>query len=298
MTRFCFYIFLLFAPAWGIEQGTLKPYLEKHPFEYDMKITLCESINHNADVMLCCHGAGGDESIATFLHSHKIIPDHLIGFRFPDSGVAVYTKDPHQTHFGTIKELAPLLYLMKTLTVDAGLKKLNLYGFSAGGGAVINALSVLAQHRYPEQLAAIGITPKTAQTILNAIQKGTVILDAPLKSIDEVHDMQDSSESLNVYVTRYTQNNLRPIDSVTSLSSLKLKILLYFQTPDEVIYNRDDKLYIKRLLKANSKGKTHVVIADNGGHSAIHTSLWQAYTKIMHKNTSPRRFSSGPKSST
>lgn len=298
MTRFCFYIFLLFAPAWGIEQGTLKPYLEKHPFEYDMNITLCEFTNHNADVMLCCHGAGGDENIAPCLYSHKIIPDHLIGFRFPDFGTAAYTNDPHQTHFGTIEELLPLLYLMKTLVVDAGLEKLNLYGFSAGGGAVINALSILTQNRYPEQLASIGMTPKETQTILDAVQNGFVILDTPLKSVDEVRDLRGSSEELEVLATRYTQNNLRPIDSISSLSSLKLKILLYFQDPDEVIYNRDDQLYIKRLLKANSSGKTHVVIADNGGHSAIHTSLWQAYTKIMHKNTSPHCFSSAPKSST
>lgn len=256
---------------------TALPSQKSHPFLYDLHSTVIAGKRTDAPVMICCHGYGSNYTIARAVSSWNVVPDHIIGFNFPDYDLRNY--DPKKSTFGSIQEILPLLYMIKKCVIDAGLESINLYGFSAGGGAIINAFAVLNQTMYDEQLKKIGIDSATKTKILAALQKGHIILDCPLKSIDELMDLRGNSPEFAILADRYRHNNMRPIDSVALLQGLNLTVFLHFQTPDDIINNRDDALFIERLRKAN-KGVTEVVLAQEGGHNAFHTSLWRQYEKF------------------
>lgn len=258
-----------------------------HPFGYDLGIEIIASKKNKAGVTICCHGYGSSSHIAEVIHSFKVISDHIVAFNFPDYDLLHRPYDPRTCALGSIKELLPLFYILKRCICDAGLTSMNLYGFSAGGAALINALVALNETTYDAELARIGIAREDKKNIIHAIQHGLVILDCPMKSAEEIVDVRGRAPEFMILAEIYRKNNMRPIDSVQRLKGLKLHILLHFQQPDEIIGNRDDEIFIERLREANASGTTQVVIGSDGGHNAYHASLWSAYAKL--RRDSPRR---------
>lgn len=252
---------------------------KSHPFDYDLKILELPAKTPHANVMVCLHGYGGSGRVIQKLRANRLIPDTLIGFNFPDANI-VEGYDPNATTFGSIQELLPVIYVLKQTIDQKNLSAINLYGFSAGGGAVINLIAILNSSRYGTELESIGITHGDKQRILNALQKGHIILDCPLKSMDEIVDLLGHSHPLEVITQRYRHNNLRPIDSLSGWQGLAFNVFLYFATPDQIIFNRDDELFIQRLKHVNSTGKTTIIQADEGGHNTRHDALWQAIGNI------------------
>jgi len=242
------------------------------------------------DVMLCLHGFGMDETIACFVHDTKMAPYHLVGFNFPDWGDEIDITKPEQLCFGTIAELKPAILRLHSLVTNLHAERIHLYGFSAGGGAAVNLLSVLRCHRFQKEL---GLTADEMDAIYAAIERGTVVLDCPLKSIDEIADareaeslyLQDESSSDIQYLKRcaaiYKANDLRPIDSLLKLSGSKLNVVLVLQQPDDIVSNRDDALFVKRLEAANCAGKTVIVYGPEGCHVPAMPSLVTAYTTYI-----------------
>ncbi len=280
MRNTIFLLLLIACTSKPITKDALLPVIKQpHPFSYDLGVSLIPAKKADAPVMICCHGYGYNNRVAADVGTVPAVCEHLIGFNFPDYGC---TKRPgfdiKKSTFGTIDEIVPLLYLIKQCVVDANLDAINLYGFSAGGGAIINALVVLKSSNYDEQLKKVGIIPEHKIKMLDAMQKGLIILDCPLKSMDEIFAMRQTPE-LEFLSERYAKNNMRPIDAISRLKGLRLTILLHFQNPDEMIGNRDDALYAERLKSANG-GSTQVVIANEGGHNTHHASLWNAYKNI------------------
>jgi hypothetical protein len=253
-----------------------------HPFAYPLGIKMIPSSRPDADVMICFHGMGGSHSIIEILKSYAVIPDHLVSFNFPDYLFYESSFNSAKTTFGTIQELLPALYVIKTCIIEGPLKSINLYGFSAGGGAIINILAILNQSRYQKELEMIGINEEIKTKILQAIQQGFIILNCPLKSIEEIIEYKGSSPNLDLLAKRYRANQLRPIDSLKGIKGLKLNILLHFQVPDEVLSNHDDKLFIQQLLE-NHVGNMCVVFGSDGGHNAYHASLWKIYPDFLSK---------------
>lgn len=251
----------------------------KHPFNYDLAVRIIPAKKEKAQTTICCHGYGHSNAIIDVVHSFGVIPDHLVSFNFPDYECVAKGYDPKKSTFGSIDEILPLLYMLKTCVVDAHLELINLYGFSAGGGAVVNALAVLNHAHYDEQLHKIGIDADAKKRMLNALQKGMIILDCPLKSIDEIMALRGKDPEFVILSERYTKNHMRPIDTIQKLQGLNLTMLLHFQTPDEILDNRDDALFAARLTAAN-KGKTYVVYGKDGGHNSYHKSLWLEYRKL------------------
>jgi hypothetical protein len=255
----------------------------QNPFSYPLNLRVLPSPQDDAEVMICLHGYGGDYRIADTLRSYQLIPDHLVSFNFPSYD----TQNPSQLYFGTIHELLPALYVIKQCVIEGQLNVVNLYGFSAGGGAIINLIAVLNSVEYKQELAQIGMTAESRAKILKAIEQGIIILDSPLKSIDEVMTQHHHPQELELPKLFLTQH-LRPIDSIEKLKGLKLTLLLYFQNPDEVLSNRDDDLFIERLKKYNQgrKGaKTRVIVKNEGGHVAFHRSLWEAYSALLRSRS-------------
>lgn len=264
---------LLVFPLFGVEVKKVRELFsqEKPPFSYPLDITVWEGCSSNQNVILCCHGYGSDASIAEVIHSYGVVNDHLIGFNFPD--YAIYQRNIHPTQitYGTINELLPALYLLKRLAVDGEVTTLSLYGMSCGGGAVVNIVAVLNGNRFAADLAKVGIGPIEKEKILAALQRGVILLDVPLKSMEEIEKVPTLRSE------RYRENDLRPIDSLAKWRGLQLNVILFFQKGDTSLTNRDDALFIERLRTYNPNGKNVVIEKDEGGHFGFHTSLWQAY---------------------
>lgn len=248
-------------------------------FSHSLGIKLIPAQQKDAGITICCHGYGSSCEIGAVVHSFKAIPDHLMSFNFPDYDCIRRKLKVHQTAFGSIDEILPLLHIIKVCVIDAGLDTINLYGFSAGGGAIINLLATLNRPTHDAALKKIGIDSEHKKKIIAALEKGSIVLDCPLKSMDELLEVRGSDPDVIILAQRYRDNNMRPIDAINMLQGLKLTILVHFQMPDEMIGNRDDKLFIDRLKAAN-KGITKSVIASEGGHNTYHASLWREYKKM------------------
>ena len=59
-----------------------------------------------------------------------------------------------------LRKLLPALNVAKKYVVEKGLCTIDLYGRSAGAGALVNLIAVLNTSSYEEELKQIGITSK------------------------------------------------------------------------------------------------------------------------------------------
>lgn len=245
------------------------------PFEYDLGVRVIPGYYEDSDVILCCHGTGSDASIAECIDCRNVVHEHLISFNFPDYG---YVPDAFQPSYamGSINELLPPLWVLKQAVVKAGANVVSLYGFSSGGAAVVNLVAVLNSCRYDEELLDIGITHEDRRAILRAVRRGTILLDVPMKSLDEVLEFHGHNPYRSYDAQRYCYNDMRPIDALAGWEGLNLRVVLFFQTPDANLGNRDDKLFARRLREVNPRGVNAIVFGNEGGHCAFHPSLWRA----------------------
>lgn len=250
-----------------------------NPFQYDLHMKMLPGAKQDADVLICMHGMGSDYRLAEIMQGNPVIPYHLIAFNFPDHGLG---RPRMKTTYGTIEELLPALYVWKRCVMDAGVDKVHLYGFSAGGGAIVNALAVLNSDRYDKALKSIGIGPLEKRQILESIQKGSVILEVPLKSFDEIADLFGNRET-RALALRARKNGMVPIKNLSLLQGLSLNCFVYFAYPDEAVGNRDDKEFIRSLQDVNKNGRTIAIIGKTAGHTSYHPELWHAYKNIQIK---------------
>jgi hypothetical protein len=126
------------------------------PFNYDLHLSSLPGRNNR--VMICFHGYGDNYEIASSLKKLEGMEATLISFNFPEYDIKQGRKyNAKDATFGTIDELLPALYVMKQIVLDQGVESIDLYGFSAGGGALINAIGVLNTSTYDTQLKKIRI---------------------------------------------------------------------------------------------------------------------------------------------
>lgn len=256
----------------------LQELTKKNPFTYNLDVKIIPSKKKHTDVTICCHGYGHNNEIADVIHSFGVTKDHLVSFNFPDYDITDET-DHAKSAYGSINEILPLIYMLKRTVCDLSISRINLYGFSAGGGAIINALAILHTGRYQEELTRIDVTAQDAKKIIDAVACGLITLDCPLKSMQEIIDLRGATKNFDILAQQFNRNNMNPINAIADLEGLKLHVLVHFQNPDEIIGNRDDALFIERLKRANS-GTTHVVIGKDGGHNSYHETLWKQYKKL------------------
>lgn len=268
----------------GIQISQLRDTLSKKtPFDYPLDVQIIPGTTVDEHVLVCCHGYGGNSRLADVLNSYHVTRDHIVSFNFPDYDLLNRDYQPEKSSFGTIKELLPALYVLKQCIIEGGVHEIHLYGFSAGGGVVINLIGVLNADVNDSTLATIGIGLAEKKQILGAIQRGHIILDAPLKSIDEIMAFRGHSPEFKLLSKRYRQNHFTPIEALAKWQGLNLNVLVYFQQSDEILSNRDDKRFIRRLYDFNSQGLNDVVIGDDGGHSDFHAALWRRYPTFLLK---------------
>ena len=262
-------------------ENNLSKLNQENPFNYDLGIKIIKCKTPGDEVTICCHGYGSNNSIADFINSHDNFSGHLLGFNFPDYNINSKI-DHKKSVYGTPQEILPLIYILKRCICDLKLGPINLYGFSAGGGAIINALSALMHSNCDHLLKKINILPEHKKEILTALENGVVILDCPLKSIDEIITFRGANKELEILQHNYKKNNMIPIEVLNTLNGIDLDIFLNFQNNDEILSNRDDQLFIDRLSKIN-QGKTIVSTSFDKGHNAYHKALWKSYNDFKKK---------------
>lgn len=244
-----------------------------HPFNHDLHLTSASS--SSSRVMIVAHGMGGNYTLAKSVKAEKT----LVSFNFPDHDYGRRKIAAEALTFGTIDEVLPLIFVIKQCVIEEGRQEVDLYGFSAGGGAIVNAIGALNTKRFDSSLENLGIGQKEKCKMLEAIQRGVIILDVPLKSVKEIIDLRGPSKELELISNRYQVNDLEPIESLKYLQGLSLHFIVHFQNPDEMLSNRDDDLFFTRLKKVNANGTTQLVVGSDGGHNTIHHSLWDFYNK-------------------
>jgi hypothetical protein len=244
-------------------------------FAHDLHVTAMDG--SNARTLLCLHGYGANYRIIEEIQAKGLTESKLIGFNFPDHDLYSRELRAEEFSFGTIQELVPALYVLKTCVQEKDLEAIDLYGYSAGGGALVNAIAVLHSSDYDEDLEKIGIGKREKSQLLAAIQKGVILLDVPLKSVEEIVDFRGPSYELDIVARNYRVNHFRPIDALDAMRGLSLHIIVYFEERDEVLSNRDDEIYMDRLRTANQLGRTEIIIGNAGGHCVPHHPLWQRY---------------------
>lgn len=282
MFRIWLLILVYTQAAFGVDVHTLKDVLnEKAPFSYPLKAMVLPGENEDSDVMICCHGYGGNASLASVIHSSHVTSNHLVGFNFPDHDILTRKFNRSTVTYGSLQEILPALYILKKIVVDGGTEKVSLYGFSAGGGAIVNIIAVLNSPEYEQSLQNIGIGMQEKSKILAALQKGVILLDAPLKSMDEIVDTRGNHPEIAYIAQRYNVNRMNPIDNLMKWQGLTLSVIVFFQNPDEAVANRDDALYAQRLRQFNPQGRNTILSSNEGGHCGFHHSLWQAYNTSL-----------------
>ncbi|MBA2369825.1 MAG: alpha/beta hydrolase [Candidatus Protochlamydia sp.] len=249
------------------------------PFNYDLQLKILPGEKLDAELFICLHGMGSDSTISTVMRANPaILPFHVIAFNFPDYGRRY--KEGVKTTFGTFDEIAPALFILKKCIVDGRADKVHLYGFSAGGSAALNCVAVLNSSRYDTEMQKLGIGEKEKQRILHSIQQGSVVLEVPLKSFDEIADISGDRD-VRLVARRAKKNGMTPIDNIKELRNLALNCFIYFAHPDRILGNKDDAEFIKRFKDANENGRTVALIGNNSGHTAYHPELWKAYKKFV-----------------
>ncbi|MFA6915087.1 MAG: hypothetical protein WC222_01705 [Parachlamydiales bacterium] len=277
-------LFLLYlTTAHAIEFSKLQQTLNTHsPYlSYPINIKAFKGKTSHENILVCCHGYASNYSLGKIIHDSNVSNNHIVSFNFPDYDIHERGFNYSTVCYGTPYEILPALVLLKTIVVDAGAENVSLYGFSSGGGAVVNIIAALNTPKFDTLLQKWGIDCSDKTKILAALQRGIILLDAPLKSREEISEVNGFSDKEFDFVTeRYKANEMRPIDSLASFEGAPLNVVLFFQNPDPSLTNRDDELFAQRLRFYNAKGINKVIIADEGGHCGFHTSLWKAYQQL------------------
>lgn len=281
MIRFLIVIMLLPFTSHAVEFAQLSKVVsaistEHSPITHDLKIKLSKGKSDNENLLVILHGMGSDNRHGAVLQTYGDIPQHLLCFDFPDAGIGV-KHDARYTTFGTIYEILPVLFVLKKLVIDGDIKSIDLYGFSAGGGALVNTISILNSDTYDAELKTLGILKQEKRAILKALHNGTILLDCSLKSMKEIVDFRGHDKALDMTTNRYQLNRFEPIEALKKWEGLSLNVIVYFEVPDEVLSNRDDALFIERLRLYNKAGRVLSLSGSNGGHAAYHKMLWKSY---------------------
>jgi len=182
---------------------------------YDLGIELINPSAASSEITITCHGYGANKDIGYMVAERLDTP--ILTFNFPDHDIDD-DFDIHTSSFGTIREYLPVVFMLKAC-VENGISHINLYGYSAGGGAIINALAILNNPKYRESLAGIGVDDQDRSVIAQAVSNGLIILDTPLKSVTEILSIRPNDVAMQILAVRFSANGFEAIDAIDSQSA-------------------------------------------------------------------------------
>ncbi len=215
-------------------------------------------------------------------HSHllkmyNVVPGDVITFNFPD-GIWRWPFPSYRSSFGQLPDVLVALYTLNYVYDTAGIRVIDLFGYSRGGAVAVNMVAVLhdTSGKYNDELARIGISVERAKELLSAIERGSLVLDCPL--IDATATLQNYSRPVQFLAytfTKFEKDGLHALSSAQSLSELKLNVLLHFQHGDKMIGNQNEAALYSAFARLHPEG-TYLLMGNDGGHVHPHDSLAMA----------------------
>ncbi|MGB8467961.1 MAG: hypothetical protein WCE21_03065 [Candidatus Babeliales bacterium] len=228
----------------------------------------------SAHTTLYFHGWGDTKNSARLIKKYRsIIKENLVTFNFSDARPILGKLG--QSSFGQLPDVFPALYALNYTIDTLGLESIDLFGVSRGCAVIVNLLALLNDNHlfaaHTKQLTAIGIGHKERQKLLAAIQRGTIILDTPLRSMALTPFPQWIAQTF----TRYDNRLWQPENTVTLLKGLQVTTIVHFQHRDFIVSNKQEADFFYALAQLNPQ-TTYLVMGNDGGHAHSHRALDKA----------------------
>ncbi len=276
------YIVSRYKSSW--RQGHVPPHAEierqKKLFGYDLSIMHVRETSPSiakdkgSRIKIFMHGVAENRNQAIVQAHYGLLPGNFVSFNLPDR-VTLFPPFYNRFYkccFGQLKELLPALYVMnyarKVLNVDA----LDLVGFSRGGATLVNALHVLTDTsgKYDTHFEHIGFSQKDRLDLINAINKGSIVLRA---SIIDVRDIDEAYRGLiSMLCKNYKAQGLQPIVSAHSIQGITCPVLIHFQHNDRRVLNVKEADFYAAFCKRNPE-HTFLHMGNDGGHDKMPVSF-------------------------
>jgi hypothetical protein len=159
-------------------------------YDPDIKLYADDSEASDAHPTIYVHGFGDNgQGFYSWKEFEGCVHNPSIFFNLPDYNLQSNNFAIFESSFGQWSAIAPTLYVLKQCR-DAGHKRVDLFGFSAGAATIINLLDVLHNKKYSSplrilgpSLQQLGIDEQARIDILNMIQAGCITLDSPIKHL-------------------------------------------------------------------------------------------------------------------
>lgn len=155
---------------------------------YDPQVEMAHSdSDKNRCAIPCLYLQGWPAPREDFLESIREdydvdFPCPGIGFNFPDSQAIEFPLDLMKSSFGQISDMEPALYVLN-LARKAGFPAVNIFAHSRGAATAVNLVAELKCGRHKKELEKLDIDEQARQQMLEMVQRGQILLNAPLKSI-------------------------------------------------------------------------------------------------------------------
>ncbi len=252
------------------ENETFKKYLGYNPdVQYILDNNTHDTINQHRPTLFL-HGFGDMKNSAKlFKEFYDTLPGNIITFQFPDWGPGIPWI--RKSSLGQFPDVATALLVLKWAKNKLGLSGVDLYGYSRGGATALNMIYVLSSDEYNDKLHTLGIDPQEKKELLSLIKNGSIVLDAPLRNLNEslsTNIVRRFANKILPYVSQYDPQGMQGLSSAQALRNLKFNILFHFQHNDNILTNKSEtKLY--NVFHQLSPSTTYLTLGDEGGH--IHT---------------------------
>lgn len=249
---------------------------------YNPEITVTQpapNVIHGDAVTVYAHAWGDSkESVHYFRNNSLMLPGTIVSFNFRDAHRGSSLPPIEKVRFSNFaqeSDIATLLTVIKTV-LSCGVTAINLFGHSRGGGAIITMLARLYQFdTYYNSFNKLGITKENATAILNAVNKGSLVLNCPLVDTPQLIKEKASwvhagfmsgflSRGILPFIMQYRAYADNPVTAAQILqkNGYAIPTFIHFQKDDIIIGTRNDYLLYQYL-----HGKdTYLTIGNEGSH--------------------------------
>ncbi len=151
---------------------------------YDPAISITPpalGVENGNEVTVYAHAWGDSkDSIQYFRNNSLMLPGTIVGFNFKDAHTGSSLPPAWHSNFAQEGDISTLLSVLNVL-IKCGVKRINLFGHSRGGGTILTMLARLYEHTSHTQFFnKLGINKVAAALLLDAIRQGTIVLNCPL----------------------------------------------------------------------------------------------------------------------
>jgi hypothetical protein len=256
---------------------------------YDPCIEYIPDISHTTNnINVYLHG--WKENKYTNLRKSLFIPPAVI-FDFPDARRDKKVSLRHAS-FGQKADILPTIFVLNAI-IESGLaQQINFIGFSKGGATAINTIALLNKPKsYKKDLASLHIDYSQCHAILQALKRGIIILDCPLKHVNYGIEQQVQKYSSS-FIDNIPDNPTKPGNMVKRIKKHLLAcidyicsvILEYIIFPLYTCYAPWREQPINTVDDWPSESLTTIIRYDACDHMVSNNGDIPFYQKIHNKN--------------